>query len=104
MGSLKASAKYVKSLIEEPSIGIEKVENILDAAHAIKYQVPRAVGIKYKTRDQLIEIEKEKMNKNPEYRPNLEKIPLRGEYNLLKFIAEHSNSLKEWGKKLNFNR
>ena len=100
IGKFKASAKYVKSLIEEPSIGIEKVENILDAAHAIKYQVPRAVGIKYKTRDQLIEIEKEKMNKNPEYRPNLEKIPLRGEYNLLKFIAEHSNSLKEWERNL----
>lgn len=100
IGKFKLSAKYVKSLIEEPSIGIEEVENILDAAHAIKYQVPRSVGIKYKTRDQLIAIEKEKMNKNPKYRPNLEKIPLRGEYNLLKFIAEHSKSLKEWEKNL----
>ncbi|MAF43127.1 MAG: hypothetical protein CMI54_03010 [Parcubacteria group bacterium] len=98
--TFKAAAKYVRKLIEDPSVGVDKVENILDAAHSIKYQVPRQPGIKYKTRDQIIAIEKKKMSENPKYNPNLNKIPLRPEYNLLKFVAEHSKHLKEWERNL----
>tara|TARA_Y100001970_G_scaffold263123_1_gene348171 strand:- start:2365 stop:3399 length:1035 start_codon:yes stop_codon:yes gene_type:complete len=98
--SFKSSAKYVRQLIEDPSIGIDKVENILDAAHSIKYQVPRFPGIKYKSRDELIALEKKKMIENPNYSPNLSKNPLRPEYNLLRFIAEHSKGLEEWERNL----
>jgi len=98
--SFKSAARYVRKLIEDPSIGIDKVETILDAAHSIKYQVPRFAGITYKTREQIIDGEKRKMDENPRYKPNLEKIPLRPDYNLLKFIAEHSKSLKEWERNL----
>ena len=100
ISSFKSAAKYVRQLIEDPSIGIDKVENILDAAHSIKYQVPRYPGIKYKTRDQIIESEKEKMMENPDYNPNLSKVPIRPEYNLLRFIAEHSKNLEEWERNL----
>ena len=96
----KAAARYVRKLIEDPSIGIERVEKILDAAHSIKYQVPRTSGITYKSREEIIELEKKKMFKDPLYKPNLEKIPLHPEYNLLKFIAEHSKHLKEWERNL----
>lgn len=98
--SFKSAARYVRKLIEDPSIGIDKVETILDAAHSIKYQVPRFPGITYKTREQIIDVEKRKMDENPRYKPNLEKIPLRPDYNLLKFIAEHSKKLKEWERNL----
>ena len=98
--SFKSSAKYVRQLIEDPSIGIDKVENILDAAHSIKYQVPRFPGIKYKSRDELVALEKKKMIENPNYSPNLSKNPLRPEYNLLRFIAEHSKNLEEWERNL----
>ena len=54
--SFKSAGKYVRQLIEDPSVGIDKVERILDAAHSIKYQVPRYPGIKYKTNAELIEI------------------------------------------------
>ncbi len=100
ISSFKSAAKYVRQLIEDPSIGIDKVENILDAAHSIKYQVPRYPGIKYKTRDQIIESEKDKMMENPDYNPNLSKVPIRPEYNLLRFIAEHSKNLEEWERNL----
>jgi len=100
ISSFKSAAKYVRQLIEDPSIGIDKVENILDAAHSIKYQVPRYPGIKYKTRDQIIESEKNKMMENPDYNPNLSKVPIRPEYNLLRFIAEHSKNLEEWERNL----
>ncbi len=98
--SFKSAAKYVKQLIEDPSIGISKVENILDAAHSIKYQVPRYPGIKYKTHQELLDLEQHKMNHEPTYVANLEKVPLQPEYNLLRFIAEHSKHLKEWERNL----
>ncbi len=96
----KSSAKYVRKLIEDPSIGIDRVENILDAAHSVKYQVPRFPGIKYKTRAQLVEAEKKKMDANEKYAPDLSKIPLRPEYNVLRFVAEHSKHLEEWERNL----
>ena len=98
--SFKSAAKYVRQLIEDPSIGIEKVEAILDAAHSIKYQVPRYPGIKYKSRKELIEIEKDKMSEDAYYNPDLTKNPLQPEYNLLRFIAEHSKNLEEWERNL----
>ncbi|MEK9770099.1 MAG: SpoVR family protein [Betaproteobacteria bacterium] len=100
IGSFKSAAKYVRQLIEDPSIGIDRVEKILDAAHSVKYQVPRYPGIKYKTREELIEIEKDKMLENPKYKPDLSKTPLQPEYNILRFIAEHSKHLEEWERNL----
>ena len=100
IGSFKSAAKYVRQLIEDPSIGIERVEKILDAAHSIKYQVPRFPGIKYKSRTELIEIEKDRMAENPKYKPDLTRVPLRPEYNLLRFIADHSKYLEDWERNL----
>ena len=100
IGSFKSAAKYVRQLIEDPSIGIERVEKILDAAHSIKYQVPRFPGIKYKSRAELIEIEKDRMAEDPKYKPDLTRVPLRPEYNLLRFIADHSKYLEDWERNL----
>jgi stage V sporulation protein R len=98
--SFKSAAKYVRKLIEDPSIGIDRVEHILDAAHSIKYQVPRFPGIKYKSRDELLALEKKKMTENPDYSPDLGRVPLNPEYNILRFIAEHSPRLEEWERNL----
>lgn len=100
IGKFKAASKYVRELIEDPSIGIDDVEKILDAAHSIKYQVPRWPGITYKSKKEIIEIEKNLMQIDPDYRVDIEKTPLRPEYNLLQFIAEHSKHLKEWERNL----
>ncbi len=40
------------------------------------------------------------MSQDAIYNSNLNKIPLRPEYNLLRFIAEHSKSLEEWERNL----
>jgi stage V sporulation protein R len=100
LDSFKSAARYVRQLIEDPSIGIDKVENILDAAHSVKYQVPRFPGITYKTRGEQLTVEKQKMIDNPGYVPNLSKVPLAPEYNILRFIAEHSKNLEEWERNL----
>ena len=96
----KTAAKYIRHLIEDPSIGIDRVETILDAAHAIKYQVPRFPGIKRKSPTEMREAQRLQMEKDPKYSPDLEKIPLEPDYNLLKFIAEHSKHLQEWERNL----
>ena len=96
----KAASKYVRQLIEDPSIGIDKVENILDAAHSIKYQVPRYPGIAYRSREEILASEKTKMDEDATYFPDLTRIPLEPEYNVLKFIAEHSKHLKDWERHL----
>jgi len=100
INSFKSAAKYIKTLIEDPSIGIDEVEEILDAAHSIKYQVPRYPGIKYKSHQELLQLERIRMNQKPAYQPNLERVPLRPEFNILHFIAEHSKKLKEWQRNL----
>ena len=38
---MRNAKRYIDGLIEDPSIGVEKVERILDAAHALSLQVPR---------------------------------------------------------------
>jgi len=98
--SFKSASKYVKGLIEDPSIGIDRVEKIIDAAHSIKYQVPRYPGVVYKTRDEILQLEKIKMTKDVNYAPDLGKVPLQPEYNILRFIAEHSKNLTEWQRNL----
>jgi len=98
--TFKAAAKYVRQLIEDPSIGIEKVERILDAAHAIKYQVPRYPGIKYKTREEWITSERLKQQEDPTYKVNLKQFPHEPDYNLLLFIATNSRNLEEWERNL----
>jgi len=100
MDTFKAAAKYVRQLIEDPSIGIEKVERILDAAHAIKYQVPRYPGIKYKTREEWITSERLKQQEDPTYKVNLKQFPHEPDYNLLLFIATNSRNLEEWERNL----
>jgi len=98
--TFKAGAKYVRQLIEDPSIGIEKVERIVDAAHSIKYQVPRYGGIKYKTREEWIKLERHKQRVDPTYEVDLKKFPHEPEYNLLLFIANHSRNLEDWERNL----
>jgi len=100
IGTFKTASKYVRSLIEDPSIGIEKVERILDAAHAIKYQVPRYPGIRYKTRKEWLKSEQRQMQKDPTYKPSLKKFPHEPDYNLLLFIATNSRNLEEWERNL----
>jgi stage V sporulation protein R len=100
MDTFKAASKYVRQLIEDPSIGIEKVERILDAAHAIKYQVPRYAGIKYKTRDEWIEVQRKKQQEDATYKIDLKKYPHEPEYNLLLFIATNSRNLEDWERNL----
>ena len=99
----KAAAKYVKDLIEDPSIGIEEVEHIIDACHAIKYQIPRFPGIKRLSNEEIKQIYTQRLldDEIGEHDDiNLDKIPLERDYNIMSFIIEHSRNLNEWQRNL----
>lgn len=110
--TFKNHAERVRSYIQDPSIGYLKVERILDAAHAIRYQTNRVLGMKklsiQQQKERLVAEYRRKIQRdlfgNPvqeEAPPNLIKLPLEPEADLLFFLAEHSQ-LEEWERDLLF--
>jgi len=99
----KSAGKRVKKYMEDPNIGIDKVENILDSCHTIKYQVPRTPGLKRRNHKELKKYYKELIKKDntgwfDDF--NLNKIPLEPDSNLLAFISEHNPYLENWERDL----
>ena len=101
-------AKIIREYIDDPSIGYAEVERILDAAHAIRFQSKRNIGIKELSNDEikeniLKEYESKKENRgildsNKEIKlPDLEKIPLEPVDDLIGFIINYGH-LEEWEK------
>jgi stage V sporulation protein R len=107
----KAHADRVRAYIEDPSIGAEKVERILDAAHALQFQCRRAKGVKKRTTEdqRAAALEKAKPAEDPfatihrkeAYEPpDLTRVPLEPEEDLLLFIRDHNPYLETWEKDL----
>jgi stage V sporulation protein R len=99
----KAASKRVKKYMEDPHIGVEAVERILDASHAIRFQVPRTPGVKRRNSKELKEYYRQlKINDTTgEWDAfDIQKIPLEPDNNLLGFIAEHNRFLEEWERDL----
>lgn len=103
-------SKMIRSYIDDPSIGYAKVERILDAAHAIRYHVGRAIGVKELTDEEIKknmfdEYEAKKGNRTilDAYEevelPDVEKIPLEPEDDVMGFIIKYG-SLSEWEKSI----
>lgn len=101
-------AKIIREYIDDPSIGYAQVERILDAAHAIRYQSGRTVGVKELSNDEIkeriikdYETQRENRTIIDEYKtielPDLEKIPLEPSDDVMQFIIDYGN-LKEWEK------
>jgi stage V sporulation protein R len=105
--TFKTHAGRVRRYIEDPSIGLEKVERLFDAAHALSLQCRRNLAI----RKQTLEEEKEwrlaesrpsadpfqSIHRRPEYvAPDLDKIPLYPDEDLLLFIRDHNTHFTEW--------
>lgn len=106
----KLDAEIVRGYINDPSIGYERVEKILDAAHAIRYQIPRVVGVKELSSEEVKESiiadyysKKENrgiLDENDEIPfPDISKIPVEPCDDVLGFIIKYS-SLEEWEKNI----
>ncbi len=111
IGTFKAHAQRVRSYIEDPSIGLEQVEAILDAAHALSLQMRRNRAVRKLTqeeeRERLLAAAQpkpdpfHKIHKPVEYQPpDLRRIPASPEEDLLLFIRDYNPYLADWEKDL----
>tara|TARA_R100000808_G_scaffold11130_1_gene28917 strand:+ start:11511 stop:12815 length:1305 start_codon:yes stop_codon:yes gene_type:complete len=89
--------KRIQSYIEDPSIGVEAVEDILDAAHAVQFQIPE-FPYESQSHQELLGkytnlIKNDEENK---YRHlDLNRIPLEPDRDILGFIVNHAG-LDDW--------
>jgi len=92
--------KRIQGYIEDPSIGIEAVEKVIDACHSVNYQVDRRGRTRlsepelYKKYSELV-----KNDLKGDWKTfNLERKPLDPEYDILLFILENNHKLANWQK------
>ncbi len=111
LSQFKMRADRVRSYVEHPAIGLQAVEETLDAAHALSLQCRRHTAIRKLTpEEQRARAEEaaapapdpyERIHRPVEHRtPDLNRLPLEPEEDLLLFIAEHNPYLSEWQRDL----
>ena len=100
VGKFRNAKKRIQSYVEDHTIGIDEVEETLDAARAIQFQTYRYGQTRY-TKKQLHEKYSRliKSSEDDEYSLfDLQKYPLEPDYDILGFIIEYANDLPEWKK------
>ena len=112
--SFKARAQRIRGYVEDPSIGIDRVESMLDAAHALAFQCRRNLSAarsspeaqKARIRQQWWEAsgsDNSGAAEEPDEEALLEalrKTPLEPDEDLLLFIRDHNPHLEEWERDL----
>lgn len=111
LARFKVSADRARDYIEDPSIGIEKVERLLDAAHALSMNCRRNPAIRKldaeEQKQRRIEAAQppsdpfEQLHRPHEHiEPDLRRLPLEPEEDLLLFIRDHNRHLAAWEQDL----
>jgi len=88
---MRNAKKRIQKYVEDPWIGIEKVEKVIDACQALSYQVPRY------PKDVVSIREEYEADKIVNKRVELEKPPYK-EYDILGFVLDFATDLPEWKK------
>jgi stage V sporulation protein R len=94
----RSARQRIQSYIENPHIGIENVEKIVDACHSIQYQIDRRGRFRLGEKD-LKKSLIDKINSDDKgiYKNiDINKKPLQPEYDILLFILENSSKLENW--------
>jgi stage V sporulation protein R len=111
IGTFKAHAERVRAYAEDPSIGTDRVETVLDAAHALSLQRRRNLAVRKlseeEERERLLDAaqlhpdEFHRLHRPAEYvPPDLQRLPLVPEEDLLLFIRDHNPYLANWERDL----
>jgi stage V sporulation protein R len=111
ISSFKSRAERVRKYCEDPSIGVARVESILDAAHALSLQCRRDLAVRKLSPDEQVRRTfeaslprrdpHENNHRKEEYvEPDLRKVPLDPEEDILLFVRDHNPFLDDWEKDL----
>ena len=94
--------KRIRKYIEDPSIGISKVEKILDSAHAVRFQTEwydvKRESEKDKFNNYAKLIREDKSGRYSNF--DLYKTPIEPDFDVLKFLVDHGRHLTSWEKDL----
>lgn len=111
LASFKARADRVRRYIEDPSIGPDAVERFLDAAHALALNRSRNMAIRPLSREEQRRRALERarpaadpfahlVRREQVPEPDLRRLPLEPEENLLLFIRDYNPHLHDWQRDL----
>src|SRR5689334_13580213 len=111
IGTFKAHADRVRRYVDTPSIGLEKVESFLDAAHALSLQCRRNLAVKKlseeEERERLVAVATprpdpfQRIHRRQEAsEPDLRHVPPVPDEDVLLFVRDHNPYLQEWEKDL----
>jgi len=97
IGRFRAAKKRIQEYVEDPRIGIDRVEAVIDAAHALQYQINRT-GAERRTHKEMVAWYRSLAEKDDDGRYivyDTEIIPLEPDPDVLGFIAEHGK-MPDW--------
>jgi stage V sporulation protein R len=111
LATFKLHADRVRDYIEDPSIGLDQVETVLDAAHALALQCRRNQAVARLEEPELRrrQAEAARPPRDPfraihppaaPYAPPAERVPAEPEADLLPFIRDHNPRLADWERDL----
>ena len=111
IATFKVHAQRVRRYVEDPSIGADRVENVLDAAHALSLQCRRNLGVrKLGGEEERAQVRAaatppadpfRSIHRRQEHvEPEMRKTPLSPEEDLLLFLRDHNPYLAEWERDL----
>lgn len=106
----KLDADIIRGYINDPSIGYSEVERVIDAAHSIRYQVPRVIGVKKVSEEKIKQGMLDDYAKKREQRSILDqyeeiemldisKIPLEPDDDVIQFIINYGD-LEDWERNI----
>lgn len=111
IATFKAHAQRIRRYQEDPSIGLDRVETLLDAAHALSLQCRRNLAVRKLSDEDARQAALEAARPAPDpfqrihrpqphEEPDLRHTPLVPDEDLLLFIRDHNPYLAEWERDL----
>ena len=92
----RSARSRIQRYIEDPSIGIEKVEKLIDACHSIQYQIDRRGRFRRSERELVDSFIQSEQNTSKKKDLESIKFPIEPEYDVLLFLLENCNGLAPW--------
>jgi stage V sporulation protein R len=100
VSSMRNAKKRIQGYVENPHIGIEKIEDFLDSLHAIQYHIYRTPKVYISHEDKknklLERINADISNGNSPDLSILNRVPIEEEEDLFSFFIEHGKDYEDW--------